>query len=90
MSDQSPVPPVCQVAAGVGLTCNTCAAGKALFSQESAIRQGFAAGEGGTELRDLASPARPKSAFKKPSLAASALSLPAMRLASNEVTAQSL
>lgn len=87
MSDQSPLSPACQVAAGIGLTCNTCAAGKALFSQESGIRQGYAAGEGGTELRDLASPTHTKSAFKKPSLAASALSLPAMRLASNEVTA---
>ena len=61
-------------------------AGRVLFSQDGGFRQGSAAEEHGTELRDLASPSQPKSAMKRSLLPPSAQSLPAMRLASNEVT----
>ena len=61
-----------------------CNAGKALFSQDIAAKQ--AAEHRGTELQDLSIPSAPRSAFKKAGIPPSTISLPAMRLAGDEVT----
>ena len=61
-----------------------CNAGKALFLQDIAAKQ--ATEHGVTELRDLSTQSAPKSAFRKAGIPPSATSLPAMRLAGDEVT----
>ena len=78
------------MSAGTGSCCSLCAmacnAGKALFSQDIAAKQ--AAEHRGTELQDLSTQSAPKSAFKKACIPPSTISLPAMRLAGDEVTIQ--
>lgn len=69
------------------LTCQSDVADRALLSEAGAFRPGSAAVEDGTELQDLASPNQPKGAVKRSLLPLSAQSLPAMRLAQNEVSA---